>query len=126
MDEQNQGQDSVELVEMLVSSSRNMAGWVKFLGVITLISGIISALSIVGIIVAWVPIWLGVLLYQAGNRAEQAHLQNNPRELLIMLEKFRMYFMIQGILLIVMLGLSLIMIFGFGLSLAPMLKSMNF
>ena len=49
-------------------------GWIKFLGILMIIYGVIAAMTIVGIIFAWLPIWLGVLLNQTANRIEQAHL----------------------------------------------------
>ena len=38
-------------------------GWMKFLGIVMVIAGIFTAITIVGIIIAWLPIWLGVLLF---------------------------------------------------------------
>jgi hypothetical protein len=42
-------------------------GWLKFLGILSIIGGVFQALTIVGIIYAWIPIWSGVLLHQAGS-----------------------------------------------------------
>jgi hypothetical protein len=47
-------------------------GWLKFLGVLSIIGGIVQALSIVGIIIAWLPIWMGVLMFQAGSSIDAA------------------------------------------------------
>ena len=71
----------------LMITARSMAGWLKFVGVVYIISGVLSALTIIGIIVAWLPIWMGVLIYQAGDRAVFAHMQNNPGELDSMMSK---------------------------------------
>jgi hypothetical protein len=45
-------------------------GWLKFLGVLSIMSGVGQALSLVGILVAWLPIWMGVLMFQAGSNIE--------------------------------------------------------
>ena len=86
------------VVSRLQNISINMNGWLKFLGIINIISGALTALSLVGIIIAWLPIWLGVLLIQAGNRASNAQIQNDPEELVPMMEKLRLYFILQGII----------------------------
>jgi hypothetical protein len=91
-----------------------MTGWMKFLGIVTIISGAFGVLTIVGIVFAWIPIWLGVLLIQAGARATNAQITNNPKELVMMLEKLRLYFVIQGILLIIMIAMVIIGIISFG------------
>ncbi len=103
-----------EVLERLRSVSMNMTGWLKFLGIINIISGALSALSIVGILVAWLPIWLGILLLQAGNRATNAVYSKDPRELVAMLDKLRLYFVIQGILFIIIIALMVVGFFAFG------------
>jgi hypothetical protein len=40
-------------------------GWLKFLGVISIIQGVLTAFSIVGILICWIPIWLGILLLRS-------------------------------------------------------------
>jgi hypothetical protein len=47
-------------------------GWLKFLGILSIIGGVGQALSIVGILVAWLPIWMGVMMYQAGSNIGNA------------------------------------------------------
>ena len=44
-------------------------GWLKLLGAVAIIIGGIHALSIIGIVIAWLYIWVGILLWQAGERA---------------------------------------------------------
>ncbi|MGH8875466.1 MAG: DUF5362 family protein [Acidimicrobiia bacterium] len=48
-------------------------GWMKLIAVMGFVYGGITAITIVGIIVAWLPIWAGVLLWQAATAAEGAH-----------------------------------------------------
>ncbi|MGP1345926.1 MAG: DUF5362 family protein [Phycisphaerales bacterium] len=43
------------------------SGWLKFIGVLAIINGVLTALTIFGIVIAWLPIWIGVLLYKAGS-----------------------------------------------------------
>lgn len=107
---------SRHLNEMAVVGE-NMVGWLKFLGVVNIIMGIFVALSIVGIIIAWLPIWLGVLLFQAGNQITEARISRNFYHLVTMMQKFKMYFMIQGILLLISLIFGVIGFLSFGAAL---------
>jgi hypothetical protein len=77
--------------------ARSMAGWLKLLGIVTLLSGIPAALTIVGLVFAWLPIWLGVLLIQAGGAAQR----ETDYDLLRLIEKLKTYFIVQGIMLII-------------------------
>jgi len=120
MEEQTQNSPIIESMKL---TARNMSGWMKFVGVMSILSGVAAAITIVGILIAWLPIWLGVLLFQAGGRADEASLANRPEQLNIMLSKLRLYFMIQGILLLIMVVISLIGIFGAGASLIPFLHN---
>lgn len=120
---QEQPQEAV-ILEQIEGISQNMNGWLKFLGVINIISGAFTALSVVGILVAWLPIWLGILLLQAGGKATNARLSKNPRELVAMMDKLRLYFVIQGILIIVMIAVALIGVFMFGSILSGLMHNL--
>lgn len=85
-------------------------GWVKFVGIINIIVGALYAISIIGLIVAWIPIWMGVLLVQSGNAIERAQMAGDESALRLALDKLRVYFIIQGVLLIISLA---VMVLGF-------------
>jgi hypothetical protein len=73
-------------------------GWLKFLGVLSIISGVGSALSIVGIIFAWLPIWMGVLMFQAGSSIEPAGQFGDKFAFLRSMGSLKTYFILQGVL----------------------------
>ncbi len=115
-------QDS-QILERIEVISGNMNGWLKFLGIINIISGALTALSVVGIVIAWLPIWLGVLLLQAGTRITNAKLTNNRHELVTMMDKLRLYFVIQGILFIVFIAITIISFILFGSFLSQIMNT---
>ena len=82
--------ESTNIVQDLQNSAMKMTGWLKFVGIVTIVSGALAALSVIGIVFAWIPIWLGVLLMQAAARAENARISENPQELVQMFEKLRL------------------------------------
>ena len=87
--------------------------WLKFIGVMFIINGVLTALSIVGIIVAWIPIWLGILLFQIAGAAEQAFLTQNEDEFLKSQTKLKTYFTITGVLMLISL-VVMVLFLGLG------------
>ena len=124
MDQPVQGQNPV--LDRLTSSAKNMSVWVKLIGVINIIGGALAAITVVGIIFAWAPIWMGILLFQAGSRADEAQASKRPDQLVPMMDKLRLYFLIQGILVIVSIALTILSFIIFGASMFAMFDQMNY
>jgi hypothetical protein len=95
------------LVQELSLPIYQARGWLKFLGVLSIISGVGSALSIVGIIFAWLPIWMGVLMFQAGSSIESAGQFGDKFAFLRSLGGLKTYFVLQGVL--TLLGIVLML-----------------
>jgi len=83
-------------------------GWMKLLGVMMVLQGIITALTVVGLIICWLPIWLGVLLFKAAGTIEGAQLSGNRAMMVESLNKIKTYFLINGVLMLVMIGFAAI------------------
>ncbi|HKK04446.1 MAG TPA: DUF5362 family protein [Gammaproteobacteria bacterium] len=84
------------------------AFWMKLVGVLMIIYGVLVALSIVGIVIAWLPIWMGVLLFQSASSATQASQSGDKDTLLRSLAKLKTYFTIMGITTLIGLILGII------------------
>ena len=76
-------------------------GWVKFVGIVDIVIGALQAMSVIGILWAWIPIWQGVLLLQCGGAIERAQMAGDESALRLALDKLRVYFIIQGVLMII-------------------------
>src|SRR5690606_41502217 len=74
--------------------------WMQLLGVMMIISGGLQVLSIIGLLWAWVPIWLGVLLFQAAGAAAEASASGDAAAAARATAKLRLCFMIHGILML--------------------------
>jgi len=103
-----------ELIKEISSPFFFLRGWLKFIGIALIISGVISALTLIGIIFAWIPIWMGVTLFSASNKIEMAYHTGDKFLLMEAISKLKTYFTIQGILLILGLATSLISLLFFG------------
>ena len=89
-------------------NAKSMTGWMKFMGIMTIIGGALNALSIVGILWAWLPIWLGVVLTQAGTKAGEYAAKGDMASLEAMTGKLKSYFVISGIVTIISMAMSII------------------
>jgi hypothetical protein len=86
----------IAIIEPLLRS----AGWTKFIGIMFIIAGAFSALSIWGIIFAWVPIWMGVLLIKHTRLLREASQAGDVEKCKESLDRLRLFFKIFGILMI--------------------------
>lgn len=106
------------LVKELSQPLANAAGWIKFIGISLIVLGSITALTIVGLITAWLPIWIGVILLKASNNARIAFASGDKKSLIDSLLSLNNYFTISGALVIIGLVFAVIGIvvaFAFGL-----------
>ena len=100
--------DQTNLIKEVSTPIYQARGWMKFLGVLMIIVGVFYALTIVGIIIAWLPIWMGIVLYQAGSSSEQAFFNGDKFSLLKSLNQIKLYFTIMGILTLIGIVLTVI------------------
>ncbi len=111
--------DEKALIQQLSIPIYQSKGWMKLLGIVMIVQGVLSALSIVGIVICWLPIWMGVLLFKAAGAAELAQLTGDRLQLEESLGRIRTYFVLNGVLMLIMLILAgLALIIGGGTILA--------
>ncbi len=114
-------QDLIKEISLPIFQSK---GWLKLLGVVMIIQGVLTAFTIVGIIICWLPIWLGVLLFQAANSIEGAQLTGSKTHLNLSLTKLKMYFIINGILMLIFIVFALGMILISGGAIFSLMNNM--
>lgn len=90
----------------------DMGKWSGFVGIITIISGVLSCISIVGIIPGVIAIILGLKLRNAKRFADEAIASmddmSQVSRLNLLVSELSSYFKIQGIMIIIGLALSVI------------------
>jgi len=108
-------ENEMQVEQML--SARNITlplykckGWLLFLGILSIVQGAIAALTIIGIIIAWLPIWMGVILCQASSLINEAYTRDDPTALTNALSKIKLYFIIMGVMTLIGIAFAVIYI----------------
>ncbi|MEA1912461.1 MAG: DUF5362 family protein [candidate division WOR-3 bacterium] len=96
--------------EEVINHTRTMSGWLRLLAIANIVFGAFFVISIVGIIPGGVLIWQGLLLNRAANGSRGVS-SGNLDSLTKLLNPLKIFFIIQGVL--VLLG-----IFGWILALS--------
>ena len=89
-------------------------GWMKFLAVMLIISGVVTAFSMVGLIIAWLPVWMGVLLFQAAGKVEESYANDDEESLTASLAKIKTFFVINGVLMLIYVICIIVAMLMFG------------
>lgn len=118
--------DRTEIVRELAAPLASGRGWIKFLGILTIIGGALQVLSIIGILWAWLPIWLGVLLFQSASQMEQASINGDTATFVMAQNKLRLYFMIQAIMIIIAFALVILFLLFGGMAMMAGLMGHHF
>lgn len=120
--------DRTDAVRHFAGILARASGWMKFVAVLAIAGGVFYAITIVGIIVAWIPIWLGVLLWQAADAASRAESETDPALLERALDRLRSFFTVNGVIALVGLSLALLafvlVVLGFLGGLAEMARQL--
>lgn len=77
------------------------AGWLKLLGWVNIIIGGFYCITIIGAIIGWLPLWIGFLLKNAGERMANGHASQNPRPIYQSCKDLKTVFTIMGILMLI-------------------------
>ena len=108
-----------ETVQRVIRPINQARGWMKLLAVMMFISGGLAAITIIGLVVAWLPIWMGYLLWKSAKTAENATMTGSEGEAIESLSQLKTYFIVQGVLvLIYLLFTAAMIVLVIGLSLA--------
>ena len=100
--------------------------WMQLVGVVLIIMGIITALSIIGIVIAWVPIWAGIVLMQAAGSVDQAYSSGESAAAATAMRRLKTYFTILGVLMLIYIVLMVVgFLFGIGGMMAGMSGGMQ-
>ena len=106
---------SDQLVRKLSETAAGSSTWMKFLGVMLIINGVLVACTGLGLLICWLPIWLGVILFKAAGDAEMAS-KGAAGKLVDFVAQLNRFFLIHGIMALIYLVLFLVFLFVFGMA----------
>lgn len=116
--EEDDEDSNPELIKQLAKNLTTNTGWIKFVGVMSIIGGVVTCLTVVGALVGWLPIWLGVVLMKAANHAETAAYRGYRDEMEEALTRLGFYFKLIGIAMlsyIALYGIAIAVVISTGL-----------
>ena len=90
--------------DAITSETRYMGGWLKLLGVAKIIQGAFMVMTIFGAILGAVTIWEGLLLNRASNGSREVTAGNIEALGKRTLKPLKIYFIIQGVIIILVFG----------------------
>jgi hypothetical protein len=93
----------------VTTNCKDMNGWIKFLGIAFIIVGGFLVVSIVGIIIAWLPIWMGVILLRGANSTREVAM-GKIESIGNMFGSLKTFFLLAGVAMIVYLVLIILSI----------------
>ena len=113
-------------IQQIVMPLVRSRGWITFLAIVAFLNAAIQVISSfgIGIIVAWLPIWIGVLLIQASSAIGRYELNLTEDDLQEGMEKLAMAFKVTSVWVIVTIAL-VILVFVFFFSAIMMLVGAN-
>lgn len=113
------------LIKEIALPLYNAKFWMKLMGVVMILAGVLYAISIVGLIVAWLPIWIGVLLFQSAGAIDVAYNTEDKAAAIRAFEKLKVYFIINGVLLLISIAFVVIAMLMGGLGMMAGLSGME-
>lgn len=106
------------IVSNVMRPLSDAAGWMKLLGTLSIIQGVLIAITIVGLIIAWLPIWVGVLMRRAAAESETANRTGQEVHATAATTSLQTIFKIYGIIALIMIVFWVIGIIFFIIALA--------
>ncbi|MBS4057820.1 MAG: hypothetical protein KGZ82_10930 [Bacteroidales bacterium] len=118
---ENEAGQTEKLVREISQPLSQAAGWIKIMGIVLIIYGSLLGLTIIGLLIAWLPFWLGLVLLKAGNNAKRAFHEGDKGSLIQSLLNLNTYFTINAMLIIlglamVILAIIILLVTGFALN----------
>jgi hypothetical protein len=91
-----------------VASLCQTAGWLKFLGILNIIAGVLYCLTIIGLIIGWLPIWIGISLNKASDSLKSGYARRDPSAIRAGMDSLSLVIKIFGVLAVIGLAINVV------------------
>lgn len=98
--------DGSYMVNPLVES----AGWIKLMGWFMLVGGIIYCLTIIGLVIGWLPIWIGYLMKRSSEHLQNYQQTRHPDAFYLAAKDMKTTITIFGVLTIINIAILVLYI----------------
>jgi len=88
-------------IKPLAEPLYNVKNWMRLVGVLTISAGVLFSLTVIGIVVGWIPILAGIALFQSASQAEEAVISGKAGNLTGALDKLGFYFKMSALIRLV-------------------------
>ena len=85
--------------------------YIKFMGMMMIITGGLTALTIVGLLWAWLPIWMGIVLWTGGQAIRDGVNDGDDFRLELGCGRIGLYFKVMAIVMIIGVILQVLFLF---------------
>jgi hypothetical protein len=111
-------------VKRLASIVAAGSAWMRALSVLMFLLTFVLCLTVIGFVIAWLPLWQGITMWSAATRAQQAVYTGAEQDLSLALEKIRQSFRI-GVLLVIALVLFYFLMSAISVMMMGSIPGMN-
>jgi Zn-dependent protease len=98
------------VVKPLAEPLYNVKNWMRIAGVLTISAGVLIGLTIIGVVVAWIPILAGVALFQCASKVEEAVITGKSEYLTSALSKLGSYFKFTAVMRLMLFAFLFLLI----------------
>ena len=99
-----------DILPQLIRLTARMSTWLRLLGIFNIFLSTLWLLSIIATLFCWIPLWQGILLYRSANRSRSFAENENWENILQLLHQLHLYFLISGILTLVLCAFTIALI----------------
>jgi hypothetical protein len=106
--------DNSKLLKDLAAPLFKAQRWIKLFGWMMIGNGVLTIFSGWGILICWLPIWMGVLLLKTSKAMDLAGRNGDRTQFILAQQKLKTFFTVNGILMLVGIVLTTILMLIFG------------
>lgn len=87
--------------------------WMRFLAILSILSGVLMIFSVLRLLVFWLPVWAGVALWQAVDALERVEFGEDALPAVHRgLDRIRLYFVLYGISMAILITVTVLALLG--------------
>ena len=99
-----------QLFARLIYPLQQSRFWIQLFAGCLIFYGALLTVTGLGILVAWLPMWIGVLLFMASKSIQRAYKENDTNALISTITRFKTVFTILGLASVMLISITLYLV----------------